>query len=58
MNFINRNKTSKKLPTEFNGNRPGEKNTDQKTIPNALNDYFKTIIPGQAIKLPKQQNIL
>ncbi len=25
MNFINRNKTSKKLPTEYNGNRPGEK---------------------------------
>ncbi len=40
MNFINRNKTSKKLPTEFNGNRPGEKILIKKTMPNALNDYF------------------
>ena len=49
--IMNQNKTSSMLPKEFNGNSPGEKITDSKSIANTFNDYFVNIGPGLAKKL-------
>ena len=52
---MNRNKTNRMLPKEFNGNSPGEKITDPNTIANRFNDYFVNIGPGLAKKLPNSK---
>ena len=48
---MNRNEISIKLPKKFNGNSPGEKITDPKSIANRFNDYFVNIGAGLAKKL-------
>ena len=53
--IMNRNKTNRMLPKEFNGNSPGERITDPNTIANRFNDYFVNIGPGLAKKLPNSK---
>ncbi len=53
--IMNRNKTSRMLPKEFNGNSPGEQITDPNTTANRFNDYFVNIDPGLAKKLPNSK---